>query len=165
MVTATTTVTATATATATATVRVTVRPTATVTVQPTAAPASASPRATAPAVSSDFDRAWLLAKSRDAIEDIRTVDRRLNDGIMVSSALYLLSDSYARMADAGTPPGVDAASYQSRLATLSQFAELAGDEYDASPMQGSARYQVVRNQTGILFAQINGALSTQLRLP
>ena len=84
---------------------------------------------------------------------------------MVSSALYLLSDSYGRMLDAGVPSGIDASTYRARLATLSQFASLAGDEYDDDPMQGTARYRVVRRQTGILFGQINAALGTQLHLP
>ena len=118
-----------------------------------------------PPAAEDFDRGWLVAKSQDAHTDIRSVDRRLQDGIAVAGALYLLSDSYERMSEAGVPPGLDPATYLARLDTLRIFAEQAGDLYDIDPMEASAKYSVTRQQTGVLFGQINGALGTNLQLP
>jgi hypothetical protein len=56
--------------------------------------------------SEEFDRQWAMTNARYIIEDIGVVDERLGDGIMVSSALDILSDSDAGLAEAGTPPGV-----------------------------------------------------------
>lgn len=83
----------------------------------------------------------------------------------MSSGLYLLSDSYERMSEAGVPPGLDAATYLARLDTLRLFAEQAGDLYDVDPMEPSAKDYVTREQTGVLFGQINGALGTDPQLP
>jgi hypothetical protein len=114
---------------------------------------------------SDFDRAFGVKTAGEIVEDIRTVDHRLGDGIGVPSALMLLSDSYGRLADAGTPPGVAAADYQSRVSTLQSFASIAADMYEMDPMQGSARYSVVRHETGSLFQHLNTALGTHFALP
>lgn len=54
------------------------------------------PDATAAPSASDFDRTYAVEIAGDIFEDIKTVDHRLNDGIGVSSALDLLSDSYGR---------------------------------------------------------------------
>ena len=101
----------------------------------------------------------------DVIEDIKSVDERLSDGIGVSSALDLLSDSYGRLAATGTPPGVAADDYQSRLTTLESFASTAADRYDANPTDRQARYAVLRKETGPLFSQLNSALATRFALP
>jgi len=99
------------------------------------------------------------------IEDIRTVDKRLGDGIGVSSALLLLRDSYGRLDDAGTPPHVNAAKYHARVTTLEQFAGTAADMYDVDRVQGHARYAVLRKETGVLFGQLNSSVGTNMRLP
>ena len=112
-----------------------------------------------------FDRAYAVAKVSDIVDDIKTVDHRLKDGIGVSSALSLLSDSYGRLQDAGLPPGVDKSTYYARLSTLQAFAAQAADTYDSDAMQASARYVVVRKQTGVLFQQLNTALGTDFQLP
>jgi hypothetical protein len=85
---------------------------------------------------------------------------------MVDSALSLLSDSYGRLASAGVPPGLDAASYLARVRTLQSFAEQAADEFDEDyPTAGAARYTVVKKETRTLLGQINSALGTHLTVP
>jgi hypothetical protein len=61
--------------------------------------------------------------------------------------------------------GVDEAEYRGRLKTLSSFAKTAGDEYYDQPTTGAARYAVVRKETGVLFAELNSSLGTDLQLP
>lgn len=112
-----------------------------------------------------FDRTWALAKAADIIEDIGTVDERLGDGIQVDGALILLSDSYGRLADAGVPPGLDPHTYLARVETLQWFAGQAADRYDLDPLDATARYEVARNETGVLFAQINASIGSHLELP
>jgi hypothetical protein len=155
----------TTTATVLKTTKVTVAPTqqhnpTTSTFDPPPAPPNTS--SSSPAA---FDRAWALHATGQMVHDIKTVDFRLHDGIAVSSALYLLSDDYPRLLDAGIPAGVDEAEYRSRLTTLSSFAETAGDEYFDQPTTGAARYAVVRKETGVLFAQLNSSVGTDLQLP
>ena len=118
-----------------------------------------------PSTGGDFDRAYAMGIGGDIIHDINTVDDRLRDGIGVSSALYLLSDSYGRLLDAGIPPGVDAADYYGRLTTLQTFATDAADLYDSNAMEGRAKYAVLREQTGPLLDQLNDAANTNFRLP
>lgn len=113
----------------------------------------------------EFDRAYAIDIGNDIVHDIKTVDGRLQDGIAVSSALDLLSDSYGRLLDAGMPPGVNEAKYYARLTTLQSFAEDAADLYVSNPMEGRAKYAVLREQTGPLLDQLNGVMNTSLRLP
>lgn len=112
-----------------------------------------------------FDRDRALNIAGDIIEDIATVDLRLMDGIAVPSALGLLESSFSRLVDLGAPPKVDAAGYCARLKTLESFADQAADEYDSDRMNSEAKYYTVRKETGVLFAQLNAALGTSLRLP
>ncbi len=63
------------------------------------------------------------------------------------------------------PPEADPAKYMTRLTTLEQFAAAAADEYFDDPMRATARYAVVRKQTGTLFANLNSALHTNFALP
>ncbi|KRE41051.1 hypothetical protein ASG74_14390 [Knoellia sp. Soil729] len=114
---------------------------------------------------SDFDEEWALAKAADITEDIATVDERLGDGIQVPGALTLLSGSYRRLANAGVPPGLDRAQYLARVKTLESFAAQAADEYEWDPSSATAKYLVAREETGVLFKQINGAIGSNLRLP
>ncbi len=114
---------------------------------------------------SAFDREYAVSVTGDILEDVRTVDHRLKDGIAVSSALSLLADSFGRLLEAGTPPGVNAAEYHARLTTLESFAGQASDIYDANPTEGSAKYAVVREQTGVLLGELNSAMGTSFSLP
>ncbi|MCE1178319.1 MAG: hypothetical protein LWW86_04725 [Micrococcales bacterium] len=114
---------------------------------------------------SSFDRAYALKKCQDITDDIARVDERLGDGIMVDSALNLLSGSYARLGNAGIPPGVSPAKYAARVQTLSEFTADAAAIIDVDPMEGTAKYEVARRETGVLFDMINGALGTNLALP
>ncbi len=116
------------------------------------------------ATSSEFDRPYAMDIATDIIEDITTVDERLGDGIGASSALSLLSDSYGRLLDAGMPPGTGS-EYYGRVTTLQTFAEDAANLYDVNAMEGTAKYAVIRKQTGVLFGQLNDALNTAFRLP
>lgn len=113
----------------------------------------------------DFDREWATKKVADIIDDIASVDERLADGVMVTSAMSMLSNSYGRLLDAGIPPGVEASEYAARVSTLEEFAARAADLYRADPQEGTAKYAVLREQTGPLFAQLNAALGTDFRLP
>lgn len=112
-----------------------------------------------------FDRAWANHVVRDIRADLRTVDQRLRTGSGVGSALSLLGDSYGRLAQAGTPAGVDEADYRARLSTLEAFAATAADEYLVNPTEGRARYAVVRDETEVLFETLNTALGSNYRLP
>lgn len=113
----------------------------------------------------EFDRAYAVDIATDIIEDISSVDERLRDGGLVSSALSLLSDSYGRLLDAGYPPGVDQSTYYARVTTLQSFSATASDEYYDAPSEASARYAVVRKQTGVLLADLNKAMGTTFQLP
>ena len=114
---------------------------------------------------SDFDQEWASDIASDIVQDIRTVDHRLGDGIAVESALYLLAGDFPRLHDAGIPPGVDEANYVARLQTLESFTDEAANTYSANPTEGSAQYAVVREQTGVLLDDLNGAIGTDFRLP
>jgi Tol biopolymer transport system component len=112
-----------------------------------------------------FEREWAVQAAGWILKDIATVDERMLDGIGVPGALQTLSDAYLYLLKAGFPPGVDQAQYYARLVTLSEFAAQAADEYRDWPTDASARYEVVRGQTGILLAIINSALGTGYALP
>lgn len=112
-----------------------------------------------------LDRAWANQVVHDIRSDLRTVDRRLRTGSGAGAALSLLSDSYGRLAEAGTPAGVDEADYQARLGTLEALAATAADEYLATPTEAADRYAVVREETARLFDVLDTALGTRFRLP
>lgn len=116
---------------------------------------------------SSFDRDRAVAKAGDVRDDIAALDEYTADGDWASSStrLGMLADSYARVASAGIPDGVDAAEYAARLATLEEFALLAADEIRAYPTDGAARYQVIRQRTGSLFDTLNAAIGSTLALP
>lgn len=118
-----------------------------------------------PRTPDQFDRRWALAKAADIIEDIRTVDERLGEGIQVDGALSLLSDSYRRLVCAGVPPGLNEASYRARVTALQWCAAEAADTYDSDPVDATSQYLVVREETGVLFGQVNGAIGSHLALP
>lgn len=154
------------TATVTKTVKVKVKPSPVADTMPGTPTVAATPQSAAAAtVDSSFDRAYAIQVAGEIIGDIKTVDHRLHDGIAVSSGLVLLSEDYGRLADDGTPPGIAAKRYQPRLSTLGSFASTAADEYDANPMEGQARYEVVRKETGPLFTELNTSLGTHFALP
>ena len=150
-------------------------PTVTKTVTATPAPSappetpsvepSAAPDVGSTPAANDFDRAYAVNVAGDIIDDIKSVDLYLKDGIAVPSAMSLLSAGYPRLENAGTPPGVNAAKYHARLRTLESFASTAADIYDDRPMEGAAKYAVVRKETGTLFTEMNAALGTNLHLP
>lgn len=114
---------------------------------------------------SDFDRAWAVDIASDIVQDVKTVDHRLGDGIAVESALSLLSGNFPRLLDAGIPSGVDEAQYVARLETLESFTDEAADLYSSDPTEGSARYAVVREQIEVLLEQLNAAIGSDFRLP
>ena len=122
-------------------------------------------RPTLPRTPEHFDRRWALAKAADIIEDIGTVDERLGEGIRVDGALSLLSDSYGRLVDAGVPPGLDRRTYRARITALQWCAGVAASTYDLDPMDATSQYLVVREETGVLFGQVNGAIGSHLALP
>lgn len=178
-ITATITHTATETITTTMTATPTVTATETVTVTPEAAPAVEdepasvpSPRPTAPAQPTtpagtvprfNVDAAHYCAER--ILRDISTVDERVMDGGSVPSALGLLASSYGCLADRGAPPGVDAADYLARLATLEDYALQAAASYPVDPLQGVATYDVVRQETAPLLQMLNQAIGSDYTLP
>lgn len=112
----------------------------------------------------DFDRAWAVDIASDIVQEVKTVDHRLGDGIAVESAMFLLSGDFTRLRDAGIPPGVDEAEYVARLETLESFTDQAADLYPSDPTEASARYAVVREQTGVLLDDLNAAIGSEFRL-
>lgn len=128
-------------------------------------PDDISPAPTGPASSSAFDRGWAVDIASDIVRDVKTVDHRLGDGIAVESAMFLLAGDYPRLLDAGIPPEVDEAKYVARLETLESFTDQAADLYTSNPTEGSARYAVVREQTGVLLDELNAAIGSDFRLP
>jgi len=128
-------------------------------------PAPAGPAEEASSSSGDFDRAHAIDVGGDIVREVKTVDERLGDGIAVSSALSLLSTDYGRLLDAGIPPGVKESKYYARVTTLQTFAEDAADVYDIKPMEGEAKYAVLRQETRPLLDQLNGAVNTHFELP
>ena len=114
---------------------------------------------------SDDEIEYVKDHVEDILEDIETVDYRLGDGITVSSALYLLSDSYARLGNDAVPPGVSESKYLARLATLSDFAWDAAEIYDYNSMEGTAKYMVLRKETTPVLDDINAWLGTNYQLP
>jgi hypothetical protein len=112
-----------------------------------------------------FDRAYALDQAREIIGDIRELNTRFQDGIGVSSRLYILSDAYSGLEDAGVPPGVKPQNYLPRLRTLASFAEQAADQYDFNAMEATAKFEVIKEQTRTLFSQINKATGSNLKVP
>ena len=143
-------------------------PTTTALMTPPPAPATtaADVPVDAPQSESTFDRVWAIAKAKDVIDDIATLDERMLTGPDegIASGLRLLSDSYQRLSEAGVPPGVDASAYLASLSTLSQFASQASDEMVYAPSDGGARYEVIRQHTGPLLQELGQATGTRLRL-
>jgi hypothetical protein len=117
------------------------------------------------AVEASFNRQRVLAKAVDVIGDMRIVDGCLADGVDVQSALILLSRSYGRLAEAGVPPRLDRSAYLARVGTLQARTAQAAESYDTDRTEALATYVVVRDGTGVLFKQINGALGSDLSLP
>jgi hypothetical protein len=130
-----------------------------------ALPNSSSTTSPSDRSSSNFDSAWAVDIASDIVHDVKTVDQRLGDGIAVESAMFLLSDDFPRLLDAGIPPGVREAQYVARLQTLESFTDEAADLYASDPTEGSARYAVVREQTGVLLEQLNSAVGSDFTLP
>ncbi|MFK5645114.1 hypothetical protein ACI3ET_01180 [Ornithinimicrobium sp. LYQ121] len=178
--TVTATVTATKTATPTETVTATETITATTTVTATAqadpaveqaspSPSPSAPRPTSPPRSTstvgDFDVDWAHVCAERILRDIETVDERIVDGGAVGSGLGLLASSYGCLADRGAPPGVDAGDYLPRLATLQDFATRAANTYLDDPMEASATYSVVRQETAPVLQMLNEATGSAYALP
>lgn len=114
---------------------------------------------------SDFDAAWAKTCAGRVVRDMKTVDGRLRDGGAVGSGLSLLSDSFDCFEDAGVPPGSDAATYTARVRTLSKFSSDAADLYDANATTASAKYAVVKENTGPLFSTVNAATGSDYAVP
>lgn len=135
---------------------------------PKPTPKPAPVRKPQPASDPNFDRAYLRTTVEYVIDDIKEADIRAADGDYggVASSLSLMSGSFGYMQNAGIPPRVNQADYVARLQTLESFAEQASDElYDDQIINGMARYEVIRKQTGVLFRKINSALGTNYKLP
>ncbi len=110
-----------------------------------------------------LDRALLRSLSQDVVAEIRAVDRRLRRGSGVPTALTSLSDSLARLGDAGVPPGLEVSTYRAQLASLQQLAADAAELYDRNPTAGAAKYAALRERTRALLAQVDKAPTADLR--
>ncbi len=129
---------------------------------PSAAP---TPSISPLAFEATFNAQRVQAKAVDVIGDMHIVDDCLTDGVDVQSALTLLSRSYGRLAEAGVPPGLKRSDYLARVLTLQSQAAQAAEGYDADRTGALATYVVVRDGTGAVVKQINGALGSDLSLP
>lgn len=147
--------TVTTTATATVATTVTAGPTVTVTMLPRPT------LTTAPA----FTQAVALVDYANVIADIRLLDSMTLTGSPAALQLDVLARHYAALGANGSPPGLDPPTYYARLKSLELFANAASDEAAASSPQAAARYVVIRQETGVLFSLVNGALKTSLALP
>ena len=143
------------TATVVTTATVVATPTVTVTV-----PASPS-LGTSPV----FNRPVALADCTSLVMDVRLLDRMSLSGNAAALQLDLMAQHLARLGANGPPPGLDAPSYYGRLASLGLFARAASDEARASSPVAASRYAVIRRETGVLLALVNGALTTTFTLP
>ena len=115
---------------------------------------------------SDVDTSSIALYTQRIVEDINALDEWVRDGIGMTSRLLMLARSYQSLADGSVPPGVDAAEFRSRAATLAQFAELAATEYSyGQELEGSARYAVIREETIPLLQAVNLGLGTSFALP
>lgn len=129
------------------------------------AEAARTAAAQAEETSADFDKAYAIDVTDRIIEQIKSVDERMGDGIQVDGALQLLANQYDRLANAGTPPGADEADYMSRLSTLNDFAQRAADSYADDPTGATAKYEVVRKETKPVLEAINAATGKHFTLP
>lgn len=77
----------------------------------------------------------------------------------------MLATSFERLAEAGVPPGLDAASYLASLETLVFFADMASDEVLYAPIDGAARYAIIRKETAPVLADLSAATGTSFGLP
>lgn len=114
----------------------------------------------------DFDAEWTKDLGGRIVRDVKTIDKRLNDGVDVGMAYDNLARSFQTLAeDAGVPPGQDSATYISRLTTMQTFIEDASDlEYD-QPMTSVAKYYVVREKIPTVLTSINTATGSDLSIP
>lgn len=111
---------------------------------------------------STFDEPGADLCAARIVEDVTTVDGRVLSGSDLPDALLSLSESYTCLSEAGTPPGVGAAEYQSQLRALSLFTEetAAGDH--GNPQ---AAYVHIRAQTAPVLELLNGATGWSYALP
>jgi hypothetical protein len=154
-VTATATVVTTATTTRTTTATVIATPTVTVTALP-------RPSLTTSTV---FNRSAALSDYANLVNDVRLLDRIPLAGNAAALQLDAMTQHLARLRANGPPPGLDAPSYYGRLGSLGLFARAGADEAAASSPVATGRYAVVRQETAVLLALVNGALSTTFTLP
>lgn len=147
-------VTVTSTVTATVTTVVTTGPTLTVTAMP---PLSTSPP--------PYDQVVFLAAFGNVITDISALDRMGVSGSEAGLQLSVLAKHYTALAAVSSPPGLDPPSYYSRVRSLEIFANAASAEALAGSPQATARYAVIRSETGTLISMVNAAAGTSLRLP
>lgn len=99
------------------------------------------------------------------LRDIHTVDVRLLDGIGVSSGLWLVQTDFEHLLTLPTPPGTDPAKYRARLTTLAAFTGDASDLYWDYPMEATAKYVVLREETAPILVAINDWLGTTCEYP
>lgn len=145
----------TVTTTATVTTTVTAGPTVTVTMLPRPTVT------TAPA----FTQAVALVDYGNVVADIRLLDSMTLTGSPAALQLDVLARHFAALGANGSPPSLDPPTYFARLKSLEIFADAASDEAAASSPQAAARYALIRQETGVLFSLVNGALKTTLALP
>ena len=147
------------TLTATTTVVTTATVTATPTVTVTALP---QPSLTTSTV---FNQSLAVVDYNNLVADVRTLDRMQLTGNAAALAFDVLAKHFAALGANGSPPGLDPPSYYARLKSLELFADAASGEAEANSPQAANRYQVIRQETGVFLALVNGALRTSFNLP
>lgn len=145
----------TATTTLVSATTVPVTPTVTVTLPP-------RPAATSTAA---FDQATALAGYAAIIRDIGALDTSGGAGPGAAVQFESLARHLSALETTAAPPGLDPPSWFGRVISLRLFAEAASAEALAGSPQAPARFVVIRSETGVLLAMVNGALRTNLALP
>jgi hypothetical protein len=157
-------VTETVTATVTVTVSATVAPTGAATTG-TAPPAGPTHLPTAPSVPGTFDDGAARAAITRLISGIGRLDQEFARPAGAPTSLASVDDDLAALLAAGVPPGTDGPSYVARILSLRVFVSAVRSEVGTDRAQATARYAVVRQETGVLLGQLNVALRAAYVLP
>lgn len=155
-----------ATVTVTVTTTITAPPSGTIagltTGMTTDVTAATSPQ---PTTTAPFIRNLAEQGYSNLVADIGLLDSQFASGRSPSLRLEVLHQHFTELSGFGVPPGLDGPSYLSRVRTLETFAAAAAQESLTDLARSRARYEVIRRETGLLLAQVNGVLRTTYALP
>jgi hypothetical protein len=105
-------------------------------------------------------RQAVIMHTRWVVQDIRTADVRIRDGIGMDSTMSFLAQDFDELLSDGEPVGAPS-SYVPTLMTLKNFANQASNEFAAGDnLDGSARYHVLRGHALTIVSEINSIYGT-----